>query len=67
MKKKFEHATQDQFESYDLTTAEWKKVISKVENSPGSDLYMYILRSWQTNRWSPTAVLMLFAIKLLKT
>ena len=41
-----EHQNQDQYEDVDLTTDQWKQVIEKAENAAGSDLHMYILRSW---------------------
>ena len=41
-----EHSGQENYESATLTINEWKQVIEKAESSGGSDLHMYILRSW---------------------
>ena len=40
-----EHPTQEQYESCDLTAEQWSEVISKAEETPESDFYLYILRS----------------------
>ena len=41
-----EHSGQENYESATLTINDWKQVIEKAESSKGSDLHLYILRSW---------------------
>ena len=40
----FEHPDQEKFESIELTTDQWQKVLEKAEDSEGRELHMFILR-----------------------
>jgi hypothetical protein len=60
-----EHSGQGKYESATLTIDEWKQVIEKAESSNGSDLHMYILRSWANQQVVTNASINAFREKVI--